>query len=71
LEKPENAPGRPRTTPPRRTEEGDGYVKLANGITMMRDRDSRGYYIRLEGRVVNSEMVDLVMAEIKRLLEPI
>ncbi|MDX5381588.1 MAG: ParB N-terminal domain-containing protein [Rhodobacterales bacterium] len=71
LEKPENAPGRPRTSPPRRTEEGDGYVKLANGITMMRDRDSRGYYIRLEGRVVNSEMIDLVMAEIKRLLEPI
>ena len=38
---------------------------------MMRDRDSRSYYIRLEGRVVNSEMIDLVMAEIKRLLEPI
>ena len=71
MDKPDKSPGRPRVTPPRRTEEGEGYVKLANGITMMRDRDSRSHYIRLEGRVVNVELVELVMAEIKRLLEPI
>ena len=71
LDKPDKAPGRPRQSPPRRTEEGDTYVRLANGITMMRDRDSRSHYIRLEGRVVNDELIDIVMVEIRRLLEPI
>ena len=70
-DRPDKAPGRPRSTPPRRTEEGSGYVKLANGITMMRDRDSRSHYIRLEGAVVNVDLVEAVMAEIRRLLEPI
>ena len=71
LDKPLKAPGRPRQSPPRRTEEGENYVRLANGITMMRDRDSRSHYIRLEGRVVNDELIDIVMTEIRRLLEPI
>lgn len=71
VDKPVKTPGRPRQTPPRRTEVGDTYVKLANGITMVRDRDSRSHYIRLEGRVVNDELIDIVMNEIRRLLEPI
>lgn len=71
VDKPYKSPGRPRQTPPRRTEVGDTYVKLANGITMVRDRDSRSHYIRLEGRVVNDELIDIVMTEIRRLLEPI
>lgn len=60
-----------RQPPPRRADAGDGYYRLANGITIMRDSDSRGYYIRLEGSAVNFELVDEVMFEIKRLLEPI
>lgn len=71
LDKPAKAPGRPRSTAPRRMEAGDGYVKLANGITIMRDSDSRGHYIRLEGAVVNIELIEVVMFEIQRLLEPI
>ena len=71
LNKPDKAPGRPRHSPPRRTEEGDTYLRLANGITMMRYRDSRSHYFRLEGRVVNDELIDIVMVEMRRLLEPI
>lgn len=47
-----------------------GLFRLENGITIRRESDSKGYYIRLEGSVVNSDMVDSVMFEIKRLLEP-
>jgi len=38
---------------------------------LVRDRDSRSHYIRLEGRIVNDELIDIVMTEIRRLLEPI
>ena len=41
---------------------------LANGISMERVLHNDGYSIRLRGKVVNSEMVDLVMDEIRRLL---
>ena len=71
VDKPSKAPGRPRQSQPRRTEVGDTYVRFANGITMVRDRDSRSHYIRLEGRIVNDELIDIVMTEIRRLLEPI
>jgi len=60
-----------RQAAPRGSDAGDGYYRLANGITIMRDSDSRGYYIRLEGSVVNFELVEEVMFEIKRLLEPV
>ncbi|MCD1627378.1 ParB N-terminal domain-containing protein [Seohaeicola saemankumensis] len=69
LDKPQKSPGRPRIKPPMRSEFGDGYYKLANGITMMRDSDTRGHYIRLEGHAVNIELIDVVMLEIQRLLE--
>jgi len=71
LDKPIKSPGRPRIKPPRRAEFGEGYFKLANGITMMRDSDSRGHYIRLEGAVVNVELIEVVMLEIQRLLEAV
>ncbi len=67
----EGAPGRPRKAPaPSKSEAGPGYYKLGNGITLIRDSDSKGYYIRIKGKQVNFEMVDVVMEEIKRLLEP-
>jgi ParB family chromosome partitioning protein len=69
IDKPQKSPGRPRIKPPMRSEFGDGYFKLANGITMMRDSDTRGHYIRLEGHAVNIELIDVVMLEIQRLLE--
>lgn len=71
-----NAPARPKggrpsaPKPPRRTEQGEGYFKLSNGITIQRDTDSRGHFIRLQGYLVNTDMVDSVLFEIRRLLEP-
>lgn len=50
--------------------DGPGIYRLENGVTIRRESDSKGYYIRLEGRQVDADMVDTVMFEIKRLLEP-
>lgn len=61
--------GRPRRAAAPKAE-GPGLYRLGNGITIRRESDSKGYYIRLEGRVVDGDMVDSVMFEIKRLLEP-
>ncbi|MGR3609956.1 MAG: ParB/RepB/Spo0J family partition protein [Sulfitobacter sp.] len=67
----DGAPGRPRKSPaPTKSDAGPGYYKLESGITLIRDRDSKGYYIRIKGKQVNCEMIDVVMEEIKRLLEP-
>ena len=44
---------------------------MANGITMERVGEDDGYSIRLRGSAVDVELVDVVMLEIKRLLEPI
>lgn len=57
--------------PPMRSGGGKGYYRLANGITMVWDVDSRGYYIRLEGKVVDVEVVEAAMDGIKHILEPI
>jgi ParB family chromosome partitioning protein len=63
--------GRPRRAPAAsRQADGPGLYRLDNGITIRRESDSKGYYIRLEGRQINADMVDTVMFEIKRLLEP-
>ncbi|OSP54421.1 ParB N-terminal domain-containing protein [Pseudoruegeria sp. SK021] len=62
--------GRPRRQAPARPSDGPGLYRLDNGITIRRENDSKGYYIRLEGWTVNSDLVDTVMFEIKRLLEP-
>lgn len=61
-------PASPRA--PMRSSEGEGYYRLSNGITILRDTDSRGHFIRLEGYLVDTDMVDTVLLEIKRLLEP-
>lgn len=61
--------GRPRraASVPR---DAPGVYRLSNGVTIRRENDSKGYYIRLEGRSVDMDVVDTVMFEIKRLLEP-
>ncbi len=61
--------GRPRAQPRRRHREGE--IALANGITMERISEEDGYSIKFRGRVVDVELMDAVMLEIKRLLEPI
>ncbi|KNG92244.1 ParB/RepB/Spo0J family partition protein [Pseudaestuariivita atlantica] len=63
--------GRPRQPKgPLTSSHGPTWYKLDNGITIASNYDSRGHYIRLEGRPVDADMVKAVMAEIKRLLEP-
>lgn len=60
--------GRPRKAAAR--PEGPHEFRLDNGVTIRRESDSKGYYIRLQGSAVDGEMVDAVMFEVKRLLEP-
>lgn len=63
-----NRGGRPRkqfTRPLGNTE------SLANGITMEGVYHEDGYSIRLRGRVVDAEMVDLLMDQLRRLLSPL
>ncbi|MEM1128973.1 MAG: ParB N-terminal domain-containing protein [Pseudomonadota bacterium] len=68
---PSSRGGRPRkSTRPSTRSEGPGEFRLANGITIKRESDSRGYAIRVTGPHVNLEVIELVMFEIKRLLEP-
>jgi len=63
--------GRTGKAPVRPRVERMDEVQLANGIVMRREHDHRGYLIRLDGKVVDSMMVDEVMAAIKHLLEPV
>ncbi len=62
--------GRPRRGPSRRRQR-EGEIALANGITMERISEEDGFSIKFRGRVVDVELMDSVMLEIKRLLEPI
>lgn len=60
--------GRPRKQFTRPT----GRIEpLANGISMERVLHEDGYSIRLRGKVVNAEMVDLLMDEMRRQLSPL
>jgi ParB family transcriptional regulator, chromosome partitioning protein len=61
--------GRPKA----KAKEAPAYdrVDLANGITMERVAHEDGYSIRLRGKVVDAGLLEVVMAEITRLLEPI
>jgi hypothetical protein len=57
--------GRPRAQPAKPS----GQIHpLGNGVSMERILHSDGYSIRLRGRAVDVEMVDLLMEELRRLL---
>ena len=45
-------------------------VHLANGVIMRREHDGKSYLIRLEGKNVDVEMVEDVMAAVKHMFEP-
>lgn len=60
--------GKPRQAPAKPDKEGRGRVQTAKGITLLRDTDSRGHFIRLEGAAVDAEMVEGILLEIRRLL---
>ena len=61
----------PRTKggrPPREAQVGS--VTLSNGITLRRQSDAKGHVIRIEGKQVNSDMLDDIITQIKRQLDP-
>lgn len=61
--------GRPKINIPKAGWEGHDTLHLSNGITIRRETDSRGYFIRLEGKDINLYVVEDVMARLGRLLE--
>lgn len=63
--------GRPRVVLARPRPQGRGSVTLANGVSIQHETDSRGHLIRFEGRAVDTILIETVIAEIRRLLEPI
>lgn len=68
IERPGDRGGRPKTPFAR----ASGRVEpLANGISMERVLHEDGYSIRLRGRVVDAEMVDLLMDDLRRRLAPL
>ena len=60
--------GRPRGGPKRRHREGE--IALANGVTIERIFEEDGFSIRFRGGMVDVDLMDSVMLEIRRLLEP-
>ena len=46
-------------------------VELPNGISIRHETDRHGHAIRLEGRLVDTQLIETVMAEIERLLESV
>lgn len=63
--------GRPKARRPAARRESHGEIALANGISIQREVDERGYSIRFHGRNVDAGLIETVMLEIQRLLEPI
>lgn len=57
--------GRPAKKPRSRPQQ----TTTSSGFTVRREEDSRGYLLRISGSKVNSEMMDLILAEVTRLLE--
>lgn len=56
---------------PRQVIERSAPVRLANNVTMERVQTEDGFAIRLRGKQVNEEIIDLVMDRIKYLLKQV
>lgn len=63
-----NRGGRPKT---QFSKPSGRQESLANGVSMERVLHEDGYSIRLRGAVVNAEMVDLLMDDLRRRLSPL
>ena len=61
--------GRPRKAPAPMAERA-GERRLDSGITLRRMSDAKGHYIRVEGKRVDSELMETVLDELARLLGP-
>ncbi|UWR24552.1 ParB/RepB/Spo0J family partition protein [Sulfitobacter sp. S190] len=61
--------GRPRTKAPQPGWKDAETLVLSSGITLRKAHDSTGYTIRFEGKGLDSDLMDSVMAELQFLLE--
>lgn len=61
--------GRPAKSPARRRADPANTIRTSSGFTIHREEDTRGYLIRIGGRKVDHEMIDVLMLELQRLLE--
>ncbi|MFG6083500.1 ParB N-terminal domain-containing protein [Paracoccus litorisediminis] len=61
--------GRPRTAPVRQGWIDDLTIRTSSGIVIRRGRDEKGHTLRLEGRALDDDLMDSLMAEIRSLLE--
>lgn len=62
--------GRPRSAaPPATGWQNADTLRLSSGITLRRMRDSQGFILRIEGKGMDSDLMDSLMEEIRVLLE--
>lgn len=61
--------GRPRALAPSSGWVNDETVRTTSGVVIRRSRDSKGYILKLEGEVLNDDLMDSLMAEIRSLLD--
>lgn len=61
--------GRPKSKPQDYGWIDNKTVRTSSGITIRRAQDSKGHILRFEGKAVDSEIMDTLMAEIQNLLE--
>jgi ParB family chromosome partitioning protein len=61
--------GRPSTRKPALGWQNAETLETSAGITIRRQRDSKGFVLRFEGRGLDSELMDSLMVEIQALLE--
>ncbi|MDS9469976.1 ParB N-terminal domain-containing protein [Paracoccus sp. MBLB3053] len=59
--------GRPRSAAPR-SSWSDDLTRTNSGITIRQGREGKAYVLRLEGELLNDELIDSLVAEIRALL---
>jgi len=69
VDKPTNRGGRPKRTAANPGWQGAEALHLSTGITLRRLSDRDGHLIRIEGKAVDAEMIELAMQRLADLLE--
>ena len=67
--RPQRSGGRPKKAKPLSGWSNAETLTTTSGITIRRQQDGAGYLLRFEGRGLDSELMDSLMAEIKALLD--
>ncbi len=67
-EAPAKKMGRPKTEMPSGWH-GKNTLKLSTGVKLTKGLDSQGFYIRLDGRMVNSDTIETAMEHLRYMFE--